>query len=62
MLVDEFMKFLEKIECSYWDGVIPDKNGITEIGINGSIPKDKLEEFLKESREVPRGSVTFEKR
>ena len=48
ILVPKFIKFLKKIGCSYYESIIPNKKGITEISINGDIPKDKLEKFLRE--------------
>ncbi len=47
MLIEKFIEFLKEVGCSYYDGKIPSKEGIIEIGINGDIPKDKLEKFLK---------------
>lgn len=47
-LVDKFIEFLKEIGCDHYVGIIPDKKGATEISINGDIPKDKLEEFLRE--------------
>jgi len=50
MLADKFIEFLKEIGCNYYENIIPNriKGGITELSINGDIPKDKLDKLLRD--------------